>query len=165
MSSKSNRALFYVCLICSSNFNNKSLQSAQVIFCSAFQTSLLQGHLNRNLRYVATLNKEHLSSFTINTVQVYGQEKYLLVSALNWENQFWKFDFLNESHHLFTFVLLLQLHEVDVAVSDMLNPTEMNCDVACLVYDVTNPRTFEFCARMYLVNRDFGIMFYFKVFV
>lgn len=84
------------------------------------KTSLLQGHLNRNLRYVATLNKEHLSSFTINTVQVYGQEKYLL------------------------------LHEVDVAVSDMLNPTEMNCDVACLVYDVTNPRTFEFCARMYL---------------
>lgn len=66
--------------------------------------------------------------------------------------------FKSEVHHLFTFVLLLQLHEVDVAVSDMLNPTEMNCDVACLVYDVTNPRTFEFCARMYLVNRDFGII-------
>lgn len=68
--------------------------------------------------------------------------------------------FKSEVHHLFTFVLLLQLHEVDVAVSDMLNPTEMNCDVACLVYDVTNPRTFEFCARMYLVNRDFGIICY-----
>ncbi|XP_069122733.1 mitochondrial Rho GTPase 1-A-like isoform X2 [Argopecten irradians] len=83
------------------------------------KSTFLQGHLGRNLRYIATLNKEHLSSFTINTVQVYGQEKYLL------------------------------LHEVDVSVCDMLNPTEMNCDVACLVYDSTNPRSFEFCARMY----------------
>lgn len=62
----------------------------------------------------------------------------------------------------FTFVgigfiacLLFQLHEVDVAVSDMLSPTETNCDVACLLYDVTNPRSFEFCARMYMV-----ILFY-----
>ncbi|XP_063443574.1 mitochondrial Rho GTPase 1-A-like isoform X1 [Mytilus trossulus] len=87
---------------------------------SVGKTSLLQGHLGRNLRYLATLEKEHLSTFTINTVQVYGQEKYLM------------------------------LHEVDVVVSDMLNPTEMNCDVACLLYDVTNPRSFEFCAKMYL---------------
>lgn len=87
---------------------------------SVGKTSFLQGLLDRNLRYVATLNKEQLSSFTINTVQVYGQEKYLM------------------------------LHEVDVAVSDMLSPTETNCDVACLLYDVTNPRSFEFCARMYL---------------
>lgn len=89
-----NLILIYVCLIYSSNFKSKTLKSAQVIFCSAFQTSLLQGHLNRNLRYVATLNKEHLSSFTINTVQVYGQEKYLLVSAWNWKIpvlKFWLF--------------------------------------------------------------------------
>jgi len=46
----------------------------------------------------------------------------------------------------------LQLHEVDVAVSDMLSPTETNCDVACLLYDVTNPRSFDFCARMYMVG-------------
>lgn len=84
------------------------------------KTSFLQGLLRRNLRYVATLNKQHLSNFTINTVQVYGQEKYLL------------------------------LHEVDVTMSEMLTPTELDCDVACLLYDVTNPRTFEFCARMYL---------------
>ncbi|KAL5018123.1 hypothetical protein ScPMuIL_003845 [Solemya velum] len=84
------------------------------------KTAFLQGVLGRNLRYVATLNKESMSSFTINTVQVYGQEKYIL------------------------------LHEVDVAVCDMLTPTELNCDVACLIYDVTNPRSFEFCARMYL---------------
>ena len=47
-------------------------------FC--LQTAFLQGLLNRNLRYVATLNRQHLSNFTINTVQVYGQDKYLMVS-------------------------------------------------------------------------------------
>lgn len=84
------------------------------------KTSFLQGHLGRNLRYVATINKEHFSSFTINTVQVYGQEKYLL------------------------------LHEVDVSLGDMLTPTEINCDVACLIYDVTNPKSFEYVAKMFL---------------
>ncbi|XP_041362317.1 mitochondrial Rho GTPase 1-like isoform X2 [Gigantopelta aegis] len=84
------------------------------------KTSFLQGLLNRNLRYVATLNKHMLSSFTINTVLVYGQEKYLM------------------------------LHEVDVAMSQMLTPTELDCDVACLMYDVTNPRSFAFCANLYL---------------
>lgn len=87
---------------------------------SVGKTSFLQGLLRRNLRYVATINKQQLSNFSINTVQVYGQEKYLL------------------------------LHEVDVSMSDVLTPTELDCDVACLLYDVTNPRTFEFCARMYL---------------
>lgn len=37
-------------------------------------------------------------------------------------------------------------------MSEVLTPTELDCDVACLLYDVTNPRTFEFCARMYLVS-------------
>jgi len=87
---------------------------------STGKTAFLQGLLNRNLRYVATLNRQHLSNFTINTVQVYGQDKYLM------------------------------LHEVDMMMCDMLTPTELDCDVACLVYDVTNPQSFEFCARMYL---------------
>ncbi len=30
-------------------------------------------------------------------------------------------------------------------------PSEVQCDVCCLVYDVTNPRSFEFVARIYLV--------------
>lgn len=51
-----------------------------VLIYFLFQTAFLQGVLGRNLRYVATLNKESMSSFTINTVQVYGQEKYILVS-------------------------------------------------------------------------------------
>ncbi|CAL1543255.1 unnamed protein product [Lymnaea stagnalis] len=87
---------------------------------SVGKTAFLQGLLHRNLRYVATLNRQNLSNFTINTVLVYGQDKYLM------------------------------LHEVDMMMSEMLTPTELDCDVACLIYDVTNPQSFEFCARMYL---------------
>ncbi|XP_063378194.1 mitochondrial Rho GTPase isoform X1 [Cydia fagiglandana] len=57
----------------------------------------------------------------INTVQVYGQEKNLV------------------------------LKEIPIArVSDSLNPSEVNCDVACLVYDVSASRSFEYIARIYI---------------
>ena len=46
-----------------------------------WQSAFLQGLLGRNLKYIATLNKEHLSKFTINTVPVYNRECYLLVSC------------------------------------------------------------------------------------
>ncbi|KAI0212323.1 Mitochondrial Rho GTPase 1 [Lamellibrachia satsuma] len=84
------------------------------------KTLFLQGMLDRSLKYVATLSKEHLSKYTCNRLQVYGQDKYLM------------------------------LHEIDIGVSDALTNSEMACDVICLLYDVTNPKTFEFCARSYL---------------
>lgn len=45
-----------------------------------FQSSFLQGLLSRNLKYVATLTPDNISSHVVNTVQVYGEEKYLVVS-------------------------------------------------------------------------------------
>ncbi|KAH9630668.1 hypothetical protein HF086_003959 [Spodoptera exigua] len=57
----------------------------------------------------------------INTVLVYGQEKYLV------------------------------LKEIPITrVSDPLQPHEVNCDVACLVYDVAASRSFEYIARIYI---------------
>merc|ERR1711915_924089 len=32
----------------------------------------------------------------------------------------------------------------------MGNSTQTGCDVICLVYDSSNPRSFEYCARIYL---------------
>ncbi|XP_045782898.1 mitochondrial Rho GTPase isoform X2 [Maniola jurtina] len=61
------------------------------------------------------------SNYCINTVLVYGQEKYLV------------------------------LKEIPITrVSDPLQPHEVNCDVACLVYDVTASRSFEYIARIYI---------------
>lgn len=63
------------------------------------------------------------SNCCINTVQVYGQEKYLV------------------------------LREIPITrVSDPLQPHEVNCDVACLVYDVSASRSFEYIARIYIVS-------------
>lgn len=82
------------------------------------KTAFLQGLLGRNLKFLATLDKDHFPNYTMNTVYIYGQERYLM------------------------------LHKVDLALSETLQ-TDMSCDVACLVYDVANPKSFEYCARVF----------------
>lgn len=60
---------------------------------------------------------------TINTVQVYGQEKYLIMRDIDVRN-----------------------------VTDPLLPNEVVCDVACLVFDQNNPKSFEYVARIFVVR-------------
>lgn len=64
-----------------------------------------------------------VSQCTINMVYVYGQEKYLV------------------------------LKDIDLANKDaVLHPTDVACDVVCLVYDGTNPQSFEYIANVYSVS-------------
>ncbi|KAI1884087.1 hypothetical protein AGOR_G00222770 [Albula goreensis] len=42
----------------------------------------------------------------------------------------------------------LLLHEV-FPDFDFLSDSDLNCDVVCLVYDISNPRSFEYCAKLY----------------
>lgn len=43
------------------------------------------------------------------------------------------------------------MRDIDVKHAlDPLQPQEINCDVACLVYDSSNPRSFEYIARIYI---------------
>uniref|UniRef100_A0A8C6LUS3 Ras homolog family member T1a n=1 Tax=Nothobranchius furzeri TaxID=105023 RepID=A0A8C6LUS3_NOTFU len=42
----------------------------------------------------------------------------------------------------------LLLHEVMPDV-DFLSETDLSCDVVCLVYDINNPSSFEYCAKVY----------------
>lgn len=45
------------------------------------------------------------------------------------------------------------LRDINVRnVSDPLLPHEVQCDVACLVYDINNPKSFEYIARIYIVS-------------
>lgn len=47
------------------------------------------------------------------------------------------------------------LRDINVRnVSDPLLPHEVQCDVACLMYDVNNPKSFEYIARIYIVSVD-----------
>lgn len=66
------------------------------------------------------------SQATVNVVQVYGQEKIMVLREINVRN-----------------------------VSDPLLPSEVQCDVTCLVYDISNPKSFEYIARIYIVSKDF----------
>lgn len=43
-----------------------------------------------------------------------------------------------------------QLHEV-MPDFDFLSEADLACDVVCLVYDINNPRSFEYCAKAYKV--------------
>lgn len=81
------------------------------------KTGVLQSLLGRNLMRQKKIRDDHKSYYAINTVYVYGQEKYLL------------------------------LH--DISESEFLTEAEIVCDVVCLVYDVTNPKSFEYCARIF----------------
>ncbi|XP_064351971.1 mitochondrial Rho GTPase 1 isoform X2 [Camelus dromedarius] len=81
------------------------------------KSGVLQALLGRNLTRQKKIRDDHKSYYAINTVYVYGQEKYLL------------------------------LH--DISESEFLTEAEILCDVVCLVYDVSNPKSFEYCARIF----------------
>ena len=89
----------------------------------AGKSTFCQGFLGRSLQDIEGINKEDLPLHVVNTVQIYGQEKYLV------------------------------LQDIDVkSLTDMLSPIELHCDVICLVYDISNPKSFEFVARIFLVS-------------
>ncbi|XP_024874593.1 mitochondrial Rho GTPase isoform X1 [Temnothorax curvispinosus] len=58
---------------------------------------------------------------TVNTLHVYGQEKTIMLKDINVLN-----------------------------VQDALTPAEIQCDAAALVYDASNPKSFEYIARIYI---------------
>lgn len=68
---------------------------------------------------------DNSSNCTVNYVQVYGQEKIMVLKDINIRN-----------------------------VSDPLLPNEVLCDVACLMYDISNPKSFEYIARIYIVSSE-----------
>lgn len=44
-----------------------------------------------------------------------------------------------------------QLHKV-FPDFDYLSDVDLACDIVCLVYDVSNPHSFEYCANVFKVN-------------
>ncbi|XP_066560319.1 mitochondrial Rho GTPase 1-A isoform X4 [Amia ocellicauda] len=87
------------------------------------KSGFLQAFLGRNLMRQRQLREDHRSFYAISTTYVYGQEKYLLL------------------HEVFTESELLS--EADLSDADLA------CDVVCLVYDSSNTRSFEFCAKVF----------------
>ncbi|KAJ8928244.1 hypothetical protein NQ314_019194 [Rhamnusium bicolor] len=83
-------------------------------FCRSFIKSSLD---SKNI----LVDKTGTPNCTVNVVQVYGQEKIMVLRDINVRN-----------------------------VSDPLLPHEVQCDVACLIYDINNEKSFEYIARIYI---------------
>lgn len=82
-----------------------------------------RSHLNRSPSGENNLITAYKSTvaYSVNSVQIYGQEKYLII------------------------------REVDIfTLTDKLAEPELLCDVVCLTYDLGNPHSFEYIARIYL---------------
>ncbi|XP_054155369.1 mitochondrial Rho GTPase 1-like [Oppia nitens] len=92
----------------------------------AGKTSFMKGFLGKSLQQTkantSLNNKISLySNYVVNTIQIYGQQKYLII------------------------------REIDIfTLNDRLSEPELICDVACLMYDSTDPKSFEFIARTFL---------------
>ncbi|CAG9531897.1 unnamed protein product [Cercopithifilaria johnstoni] len=87
----------------------------------AGKTIFLQSFAGRNLMDVAAMGKKSISPYVLNSVKVKQSTKYLL------------------------------LHEVDVLSPDeALTTYEKSADVIVLLYDITNPDSFAYCASIYL---------------
>ncbi|KAK6109604.1 Mitochondrial Rho GTPase 1 [Brugia pahangi] len=87
----------------------------------AGKTIFLQSFAGRNLMDVAAMGKKSISPYVLNSVKVKQSTKYLL------------------------------LHEVDVLSPDeALTTYEKSADVIVLLYDITNPDSFAYCASVYL---------------
>ena len=109
----------------------------------AGKTTFCQGILGKSRQDIAGVRQEDLPRHTINTISVYGQEKYLVLEVGN-------FGFRQHNRRE---IMIIYPQDIDVHnVTDALMPAEVHCDVCCLVYDVANPRSFEFVARIYLVS-------------
>ncbi|XP_039347586.1 mitochondrial Rho GTPase 2 isoform X1 [Mauremys reevesii] len=81
------------------------------------KSAFLQAFLGRNLA-AQRESPGDLSFYAINTVQVSGQEKYLI------------------------------LYEIDVD-TEFMKASDAACDVACLMYNVNDPKSFNYCACIY----------------
>ncbi|XP_023672342.2 mitochondrial Rho GTPase 2 [Paramormyrops kingsleyae] len=100
----------------------KGQTQRSVFLCKVFgchgagKTAFLQTFLGDGLSR-QTSDAGAFGRYTINTVHVNNQEKYLILNEMDADGEF--------------------------------KPSDAACDVACLMYDVSNPKSFSYCASIY----------------
>jgi len=84
------------------------------------KSTLCRCHINQSIEKIGE-SVNGVPQCTVNTVNVYGQEKYLIMK------------------------------EVDLrSIKEPLTSSDIACDVVCLVYDNTNAKSFDYVVRIYL---------------
>lgn len=99
--------------------STRSVYVCHVIgFKNSGKTTLCRGLIFEDMKNITSKDLRGSNQYCINTVQVYGQEKFLIMR--------------------------------DIKSDDPLQPSEINCDVVCLVYDVNDAKSFEYIAKIYV---------------
>ncbi|XP_034949325.1 mitochondrial Rho GTPase isoform X1 [Chelonus insularis] len=88
---------------------------------SSGKTTLCRSFIDPKLEKLTDDKVPTNANVAVNTVHVYGQEKIIILRDINIMN-----------------------------VQDALTPAQIQCDAAALVYDASNPRSFEYIARIYI---------------
>lgn len=88
---------------------------------SSGKTTLCRSFIDPKLDKLNDNNVPSNTQIAVNTVSVYGQEKTIVLRDINILN-----------------------------VQDALMPTQIQCDAAALVYDTSDPKSFEYIARIYI---------------
>ncbi|EFN76557.1 mitochondrial Rho GTPase isoform X3 [Harpegnathos saltator] len=88
---------------------------------SSGKTTLCRTFIDPKLEKLNNQSVPPNAHVTVNTLHVYGQEKMIVLKDINVLN-----------------------------VQDALTPAEIQCDAAALVYDASNPKSFEYIARIYI---------------
>ncbi|KAK0098781.1 hypothetical protein PV326_003442 [Microctonus aethiopoides] len=88
---------------------------------SSGKTTLCRSFIDPKLEKLTDDKVPANAHLTVNTVHVYGQEKTIVLRDINIFN-----------------------------VQDALTPSQIQCDAAALVYDASNPKSFEYIARIYI---------------
>lgn len=103
-------------------YSNRTVYMCHIIGSkNCGKTSICRGLIASDMRKL--VDKEFLQggNYCINTVPIYGQEKHLVLRDINIRQTL-----------------------------DPLQPQEVNCDVACLLYDVSDSSSFEYIARIFI---------------
>uniref|UniRef100_A0A672RZQ4 Mitochondrial Rho GTPase 1-A n=1 Tax=Sinocyclocheilus grahami TaxID=75366 RepID=A0A672RZQ4_SINGR len=113
--------------------------------------------ITRNKRIDLQKKQTQRSVFRCNVLGARGSGKSGFLQAFLGRNLAVSTDRIREDHMSYyamstTYVYgqekYLLLHEV-LPDFEFLSEADLACDVVCLVYDISNPRSFEYCAKVY----------------
>lgn len=101
--------------------SNKSVFKCNVIGGKGSgKTALCRGLITKEMKTLADKDFGKDITHCINTIHLYDHERYIV------------------------------LHDINVDPFDSLEPEHLDCDVACLIYDSNNSKSFEYIAKMYI---------------
>ena len=100
----------------------------------AGKTTFCQRFLGRDHEATSLIPADELPKATVNSVMVYGQTKFLVLLDTD----------------ITTAADCLTPLQVRLVLYNHHPGPQTSSDVVCLVYDSSNPRSFEYCARIYL---------------